>query len=396
MVGGRISPGEYPLPPSSFLLRNDSKNGQIVFTNVTEEVISSLQEQGMVCAALWTDADQNGWPDLVTAGEFTPIVIHYNQNGKFGRSEEISSSRGWWNSLVQGDFDKDGDIDLIAGNLGMNSHFKAQPDEPLCIHAKDYNGDGRVDPMMSYFVQGENYLGHPRDVLIDQINSMRARFRSFKVFSEATFEESFLPEELVDAYVVCVENFQNSYLQNNGKGEFQLSPLPLEAQTAPIYGMAAEDFDGDGNLDLLAIGNSYSPEVISGRDDASIGWMLKGDGKGSLKSVSVKQSGFMVDGDGKALVRITVSGEPWILASQNNGALKAFKMNQLQKLVTPQDQEISAMAVQEDGKKIKYEFYKGNSYLSAGSGTLMVPGKTTTVIFSDFKGKTRVIQTGKK
>jgi len=395
-VGGRISPREYPLPSRSMLLRNDSKDGRAIFTDITEEFFPTLKDQGMVCAAVWTDANQDGWPDLVTAGEFTPIVIHYNGKGRFENSAEVKSSRGWWNSLVPGDLDKDGDIDLFAGNLGMNSHFKASTDEPLCIHAKDFNGDGRIDPMMSYYVQGENYLGHPRDVLIDQINSMRARFRSFKVFSEATFEQSFLPEELDDAYVVCAETFQNSYLENNGEGKFQLKPLPLEAQTAPIYGMVTDDLDGDGNPDLLAIGNSYSPEVISGRDDASIGWMLKGDGKGNLKSTSVNQSGFMVDGDGKALVRITVAGKPWVLASQNNGSLKAFRINQSTDIITPQSNEHVATVTLVDGTKIRYEFFKGNSYLSSGSRGLLLPGGTATVIFSDFKGKTREIKTGKK
>lgn len=396
LVGGRVSPREYPLPSNSMLLRNDSKGDKVSFTDVTDEIFPSLKEQGMVCAALWTDVDQDGWPDLATAGEFTPIVIHFNKKGRFEDSEEIKSSRGWWNSLTPIDLDKDGDVDLVAGNLGMNSHFKASPDEPLCVHAKDFNGDGRIDPMMSYYVQGENHLGHPRDVLIDQINSMRARFRSFKVFSETTFEESFLPEELEGAYVVCAETFQNSFLENMGKGKFQLKPLPLEAQTAPVYGVVTDDFNADGNPDILAIGNSYSPEVISGRDDASIGWMLNGDGKGNLKSNSVNQSGFMVDGDGKALVRITVAGKPWVLASQNNASLKAFRINQSNEILWPQANETTALVILEDGSKIRYEFFRGNSYLSSGSRGLLLPGGAVTVIFSDFKGKTREIKTGKK
>ncbi|HEX8039276.1 MAG TPA: FG-GAP-like repeat-containing protein, partial [Chryseosolibacter sp.] len=303
-VGGRISPGEYPMPVRSYVLRNDSGGGEVRFTDTNENILPGAQKLGLVCAALWTDYDSDGWIDLLLTGEFLPLQFYHNENGKLIKdtgSNGLDESSGWWNSLASGDFDHDGDTDYTAGNLGLNNHYKATHDEPLCIYASDYNKDGRIDPVMSYYVQGKNYLGHPRDILIDQINSMRARFRTYTDYANATFEESFLPEELAQAYVVCAERFENSYIENLGNGKFRISALPLRAQFSPVYGMISGDYDGDGNLDLLLTGNSYSPEVISGRDDACIGLLLRGDGRGGFNPMSPLQSGFVADNDAKGM-----------------------------------------------------------------------------------------------
>ena len=187
----------------------------------------SFENLGMVSSALWTDYDNDGWVDLIVIGEFMTVRFFHNEKGRFSDATEetgLKNTSGWWNSLLGADFDGDGDIDYVAGNLGLNSHFRATPEEPLCIHASDYNKDGRVDPVMSYYVQGKKYIGHPRDQLIDQINSMRNRFRTYSSYAKATFEESFLPEELGEAYVVCAQRFESSYIENLGK---VISPYPL-------------------------------------------------------------------------------------------------------------------------------------------------------------------------
>jgi enediyne biosynthesis protein E4 len=235
-VGGRVVPGAYPMPGETYLLRNDSQTDSCRFTDVTTEVAQDLKNAGMVCAALWSDYDNDGWVDLVVVGEFMPVRFFHNEKGKFideTDKTDLGHTSGWWNSIVAGDFDGDGDTDYVVGNLGLNSHFHASDNEPLCIYASDYNKDGRLDPVMSYYVQGKKYVGHSRDNLIDQINAMRARFRTYTDYANATFEESFLPDELKDAYVVCSDRFESSYLENLGGGKFMIVSLPLEAQFAP-------------------------------------------------------------------------------------------------------------------------------------------------------------------
>jgi len=392
-VGGRITPGKYPMPAESFLLRNDSKGGAPKFVNITPEIIPQVNQSGMVSAALWSDYDNDGWMDLIVTGEFLPIRFYHNNKGKFDEPVDIKESSGWWNSLAAGDFDMDGDVDYIAGNLGLNSHFKATAKEPLCVYAKDFNKDGRIDPLMSYYVQGENYLGHPRDVLIDQVNSMRARFRTFSAYSDATFEKSFLPEELEDAYVVCAQTFESSYIENLGNRKFKISALPLVAQFGPINGMIIEDFDNDGNLDVLASGNSYAPEVLSGRDDAMIGLLLKGDGKGKFTPLHTTRSGFLSDLDSKGMVRIIlVNGQSLILVGNNDAGTMSFKDQSPSNYVRPNTHDVTALVTLADGRKYRHEFQYGSTYLSNSSRSLKVSPRISAITITDFQGKERSVQ----
>ena len=396
-VGGRVTPGKYPMPSQSFLLRNDSQSGTPLFTNVTEEIIPGLNQSGMVSAALWSDYDNDGWIDLVLTGEFLPIRLHRNNKGQFEKPRDIENSSGWWNSLSTGDFDLDGDMDYVAGNLGLNSHFKATAKEPLCIHAKDFNKDGRIDPIMSYYTQGVNYIGHPRDVLIDQINTMRGRFRTFTAYSDATFEQSFLPEELDDAYIVCVQTFESSYMENLGNGKFKMKALPLEEQLGPVYGMVAEDFDNDGNLDLLLSGNSYSPEVFSGRDDAMIGLLLKGDGKGNFIPLHNTQSGFVSDLDSKGMAKIILAnGHSLILVGNNSNKTKSFVDQMPATYVKANTNDATATVTLSDGRKYRHEFQYGSTYLSNSSRSLKLSSKILSVTITDYQGKARSVQLPKQ
>ncbi|MBL7871409.1 MAG: VCBS repeat-containing protein [Cyclobacteriaceae bacterium] len=395
-VGGRVNPGSYPMPVESFLLRNDSKNGIPKFTNITREIIPGINQSGMISGALWSDYDNDGWMDLVISGEFLPIQFYRNNKGKFEKPIAVANSLGWWNSLTAGDFDLDGDIDYIAGNLGLNSHFKAADNEPLCIHAKDFNNDGRIDPIMSYYTQGVNYIGHPRDVLIDQINSMRSRFRTFTAYADATFKQSFLPEELEDAYVVCCNNFESSYLENVGNGQFHMKALPIEAQFGPIYGMIAEDFDNDGNLDVLISGNSYAPEVLSGRDDALIGLLLKGDGKGNFTPIHNTKSGFVSDMDSKGMVKIIMANQQsLILVGNNSHETKSFLYQWTATYLKANTNDVSAVVTLLDGRKYRHEFQYGSTYLSNSSRTLKLSSKISAVSITDYQGNTRSIQLNK-
>jgi hypothetical protein len=387
-VGGRVSPGEYPKLPRSYLLRNDGRGH---YTEVNQADTGGLQDTGMVCSALWSDYDNDGWLDLIVVGEFMPVRFYHNQQGKLVDATDESGmekTSGWWNSLVGGDFDGDGDTDYIAGNLGLNTHFHASEDEPLCIYADDYNKDGLLDPVMSYYVQGVKYIGHPRSNLIDQINSMRARFRTYTDYANATFEQSFTPEELAAAYVVCAERFQSSYLENLGQGKFKITSLPLEAQFSPVYGMVTCDYNADGNLDVLAVGNSYSPEVISGRDDASIGLYLQGDGNGNFQPVRVEDSGFLADNDSKGMAQlIAANGRELVIVGNNSNRVRAYATRNKGKYYRAGKDDAYALVTLSNGKVFKHEFYFGSTYLSQSSRTLRLDLPVVSFVVFDSKGK---------
>ncbi|QHT71508.1 VCBS repeat-containing protein [Rhodocytophaga rosea] len=395
-VGARLQPGAYPMTPQSVLLRNESGKGESRFTDVTQQVAKGLEKIGMVSGGLWSDYDGDGWVDLIVAGEFMPLTFFHNQQGKLvqATSSGLAHSSGWWNSLVAADFDRDGDTDYMAGNLGLNTRFRASKKEPLCVYGADYNKDGRIDPVMSYYNGGEKYILHARDELVDQIPAMRGRFRSYRSYAEASFEDSFLPQELAGAYVLCSEWMESSYIENKGKGKFALKALPIEAQVAPLYGMVAGDYDGDGNEDVLAVGNSYSTEVATGRYDALQGVLMKGDGRGGFRVVKARESGFMADRDGKGMARlVSGKGRELIVIGNNADSLQVYGVNRKaaeQFMAQPMD--AYAEIELQDGSRYRHEFYYGSSYLSQSSRTLPLNQEIKKVTITDFKGNSRILE----
>ncbi|WP_411032119.1 VCBS repeat-containing protein [Spongiimicrobium sp. 3-5] len=390
-VGGRVRPGAYPLAPASYLLKNNSAENGISFIKDDQAVSTLFEELGMVTGALWTDFNNDTWQDLVVVGEFMAIRFFENQQGKLveiTKQTGLEHTSGWWNNIVSGDFDNDGDTDYILGNLGLNSRYHASSEEPLCIYANDYDKNGQIDPVMCYYIDGENYVAHSRNDLIDQINAMRARFRTYSDYAKATFEESFLKQELEDAYVVKSETFANSYLENLGDGKFKLTALPRPAQIAPMYGMMVGDYNNDDHLDLLAVGNFYSGEVFSGQYDAAIGWLLAGNGNGGFKSVGVEQSGFFVPGDAKGLARLYAEGKEVAMATINNGPLAVYTFPRpQQKIYTAKSQDVYAIIQYANGQQQKVEFNYGGSYLSQPSRSMPIPNNAKTVTIIDVEGE---------
>ncbi len=392
-VGGRVVPGVYPSSPKSFLLRNDSQNGVVKFTDITPKELSKI---GMVTSALWTDYDNDGWQDLMLVGEFMPITFFKNDKGNLvqpTRTPIITPTHGWWNSLVAGDFDNDGDTDYLAGNLGLNSKFRVSSEEPLCIYAKDFDKNGRLDPVMCYYVQGENYLAHSRNDLIEQISAMRTRFRTYADYAEATFDESFLKSEIEDALIVKAEMFESSYIMNNGNGEFTITSLPTEAQVSPIFGMTTSDVDEDGNLDVLLVGNFYPNEVATGRYDASIGLMLKGDGTGQFTSIRATESGLFADKDGRGMARLNMPEGDLFIVANNSDSVMVFKANQkVGELFRPETNDAFALIRYKDNRISKVEFYHGSTYLSQSSRSMILTDNMKSVDVTNFMGENRKIR----
>jgi hypothetical protein len=394
-VAGRCLPGKYPTPVSSFIYRNDSENGHIKFTDVTSSVAKGLLDIGMVCDALWTDYDNDGWADLVLAGEWMPITVFHNNRGKLenvSAATGIANQVGWWNSIVPGDFDNDGDIDYVVGNLGQNSFLRASDKEPVSIYAKDFDNNGTTDPIVALYLKAQDgsrkeFTAMNRDDIVGQLPGVRKKFPTYKEFAKADVHQIF--PQMEGAFVAHVNNFRSCYMENKGNGKFELHALPDAAQLAPLDGLVADDFNHDGNLDLAISGNDYGNEVFNGRYDAMNGLVLLGDGKGGFRPQSILQSGLYIPRDGKALVKLGGKNGYLLAASQNLGKLKIFQLKQAVKNIPVMKNENSALVRFRNGSSQREEFYFGSSYLSQSGRFLAVEDNVASVTIYDNKGGSR-------
>ncbi|QHT65508.1 VCBS repeat-containing protein [Rhodocytophaga rosea] len=320
--GGRGKALQYPLAGKSYLLKNEGER----FTDATAELAAGLQDVGMVTDAVWADVDGDSWVDLIVVGEFMPITVFKNNSGKLSRTsiEGLQQSEGFWNCIRSGDFDKDGDIDFIAGNMGLNSRYKLSPSQPLSYYVGDYDSNGRLDAIASYFLNGQEYPIASRDELGRQLPLIKFRFTNYASYAKAQVSDLMPPERLKASMVVRAYRQESVILENNGNS-FRIKPLPALAQWAPIQSIWAEDIDQDGNLDALLVGNAYDAEPIAGQYDAFTGLFLKGDGKGEFQPMLFPQSGFLADGDCKSVIGVKGQGSSYYVVGVNNGPLQVFQ-----------------------------------------------------------------------
>jgi enediyne biosynthesis protein E4 len=325
-VGGRILPNEYPYAPQSLLLQN---NGVGVFQDVTESIAVGLKNIGMVSDALWTDFNGDNLPDLILVGEWMPLTLFMNQNGNFENISEkvgFKNSEGWWNAIEQGDFDQDGDMDYVAGNFGLNSQLKTSVKYPIGIYAKDYDNNGSVDPILSCYDEGKNYPVFSKDDIQQQLTILKNRFVKYNEYAGLTLDQVFTPKELEGAKVLYAKNFETSYIENLGNGQFKISALPKESQFSPIHGLSSGDFNQDGNLDVLLGGNFTASRVKFGHYDAIKGVCFLGDGSGQFSYLDASESGLMVSGEVRDIQKITSpNGEEYFVFSRNNNTPKIYK-----------------------------------------------------------------------
>ena len=394
-IGGRIFPERYPEPVSSFLYRNDSENGRPKFTDISKEVAPFLEKIGLVCDALWTDFDNDGWSDLVVVGEWMPVRFFKNNNGKFvdhTPSSGLQDKKGWWGSLAAGDFDNDGDIDYVAGNIGLNSFFRASTSEPVSIYAADFNKDNFYDAIPSIFLPDERgvrkeFPVHARDEMVQQIVGIRKKYNRYVDYAKATIHE--IIPEATNAFKLQVNYLANSVIENKGNGKFDLVPLPAVAQLAPIYGMGIQDINEDGNLDLLISGNDHGNEIVNGHYDALNGLVLLGDGQKNFKPLTIQESGLFIPGDGKGLVQLVVGKRYTLAATQNKGLLKMFALEKKYPVIRLNSDDIKAIVHLKNGKRRLQEIYHGDAFISHSARLLLVNGSVAKVEVINTKGVKR-------
>ncbi|WP_153799550.1 VCBS repeat-containing protein [Foetidibacter luteolus] len=325
-IGGRVSK-QYPLPPKSFILQNNKG----VFKDVTEAVCPALRQPGMITAAAWADYDNDKKTDLVIAGEWMPVRFFKNQGGTLKEETVgLDNINGMWRSLAPADVDNDGDLDFVAGNLGLNCKYHVTAAEPMKLFAKDIDGNNSIDPVMFYYLKGKDgrkalFPAVNRDQLADQVPAVKRRFLEHKDYVNAGFDQLFNNKEgMLELY--CDET-ASCWLENTGTGKFVKHVLPAEAQFAPVNAIICKDLDGDGITDLLLAGNEYQTEVMTGRYDASYGCFLKGSGEGGFTYSSPADNGFRVDGDVKDMASLTnARNEQLLLVAINNSGLKVLKV----------------------------------------------------------------------
>jgi hypothetical protein len=326
-VGSRVTK-HYPLPGRSYILHNDRG----VFTDVTAKVCPALQNPGMVTSAVWTDLNNDHLPDLVIAGEWMPVRFFQNDHGYLTEMNTgIGKMSGMWRSLAAVDLDQDGDLDLVAGNLGMNCDYQVSDSTPMELYAADLDGNGSIDPIPFYYIKdhlGEKrlYPGINRRQFADQVPAIKKQFLHHAQYAQATFNDIFKGKDSLHHYP-CTET-RSCWFENAGNGQFRRHYLPPEAQFAPVNAILCDDFDGDGITDLLLAGNEYQTEVMTGRYDASYGCFLKGVGHKQFKAIPPAQSGFIIRGDVKDMALITTArGQKMVLVAINNDYLKVMGVN---------------------------------------------------------------------
>ncbi len=321
-VGGRVIPGRYPEIPRSYILINDGKGR---FTNRTKAIAPALEYIGMVTDAAWYDLDGDKKQELVIVGEWMPVTVFSNNNGRLTDNTNAYFEKkysGWWNKLLIADFNHDNHPDLIIGNQGLNTQCKASDKEPAEMYFKDFDDNGAVDPILCFYIQHKSYPYVTRDELFEQVSMTRVRFADYSSYADATIKEIFSDQELEGVNHLSSNYLQTAYFQGSANGRFKEMTLPVQVQFSPVFAMSALDYDHDGAIDLIVSGNISKSRLRFGKYDANYGLLLRGDGKGNFTYIPQKQSGFHLSGDVRSILQINNT----VLFGLNQLPVKAYKL----------------------------------------------------------------------
>lgn len=327
-IGARLVPGKYPAAPQNVILEN--RGGKLV--DITDTVAPALRGVGMVTAALWSDVDGDGWPDLLVTIDWGSVRCFHNDQGRgfTDRSEALGFVRagtGWWNSIASADFNGDGRPDFVVGNLGLNTRYKASPEHPAVLLSGDVDGSGRTNLLEAQYEGDKLYPIRGLPQMIPVFPSVAKKFATFEAYARATLDEVFPPERLAAAQRFAATEFRSGVFLSQPDGSYRFQPLPRLAQIGPTFGVVAGDFDGDGFADVCLVQNSYAPIPEITRFDGGMGWFLRGDGRGNLAPVPASESAFIVTGDAKALVVTDFDRDGWpdLFVTRNNDRTLALR-----------------------------------------------------------------------
>lgn len=322
-VGGHVIPGSYPVAPQSYLLVNDGKghftSAPVPFANI-----------GMVTDARWADLNKDGRPDIIICGEMMPIKVYINTTAGFvdktGDYFDASMPlNGFWFCLNVADVNGDGNLDIIVGNLGLNTQIKASVTQPATLYYGDFDNNGSIDPFFNFYIKDTSYPFVSRDEINEQMYAMRRKFSSYKNYADATMQNIVSADDLQKAGKLTADELRTTCFLNNG-GKFVADELPLQAQFSVTTNIITADFDGDGFIDILLLGNHTDNRLKLGSIDANFGTLLKGDGKGGFVYVSQPESGLSVKGDVKSATILTAGGKQYLVVGISDADMQFYEI----------------------------------------------------------------------
>lgn len=290
--------------------------------DVTEKLAPALKQAGMTTDGEWLDYDKDGFTDLVIAGEYMPLRVFHNDKGsqltEVTKTAGLSLSHGWWNRLAVADINNDGYPDIVAGNHGLNSRFKASHAKPVNMYVGDFDNNGTVEPVVTCYNRDSSYPMVLRHDLVSMLPYLKKKYLKYENYREETITDIFTPTQLENATKLSAYMMQSCVFINNKKGGFIAKPLPAEAQLSPVFGIAVNDFDRDGKADILLGGNFQQSKPEVGIYDASYGMFLKGDGTGNFAALKPAQSGFFSIGAVRDITLLSVGKKQLALVVKNN------------------------------------------------------------------------------
>ncbi|HEX5112347.1 MAG TPA: VCBS repeat-containing protein, partial [Saprospiraceae bacterium] len=321
LIAGRCTPGRFPLSPKSYLLRNDKG----VFTDITQSIFKACETLGMITDLDAGDLDGDGKEELVVCGEWIPIRVFSFNGKKFDELTQafgLEKTNGWWKSVQLSDLDDDGDLDVLAGNLGLNNRFKTSVDYPITLVYNDFDGNGSVDPILSYYWQGKLYPSAGRDAILGQIPGLKKKYTRYHPYASATIHDIFTKEELDKSTSIYAYTFETTIFKNENK-KLKSIVLPYQVQFSPIYDFVVQDFNEDGKKDILLAGNYLYSDTETGEMDAGNGALLLQQPDGTFTFVENRDHGFWAQREVRALKSVRLAdGREAIITGNNRGPIE--------------------------------------------------------------------------
>ncbi len=330
-IGGRYLPGRFPMAPPSYVLKNVSSKGNIRFELDKSQKDATLDNPGMVTDAVWADLNKDGWPDLIVVGQFMPITVFENRKGVLvDQTKEygLAGTSGWWSRVHAEDLNGDGNIDLVVGNLGLNTQLKASASQPVTITCADFNGDGVMQPILCSYVQGKSYPYYTRDELMEQMPWLQKKFSRYADYADAQLADIFPKGKLDSAKTWRINMLESVVLENSGHRKMNIKKLPLSAQGSIVNGIVVDDLGKNGGRDLILAGNFYPFRTQFGPLDAGIGVTLKSGPKQAFSALDYSQTGLDIAGDVRNLIKVRGrDGHYWLVAAKSNGEVQVIERN---------------------------------------------------------------------